>query len=264
MTMPPLNTRTGGQILIDQLVAQGVERVFCVPGESYLAALDALHDSAIDVMICRAGGRRRDDGGGLGQADRPARHLLRHPRPRRHQRQPRRAYRRAGFDADDPVHRPGRRAACASARRSRRSTTRPCSARWRNGSSRSTTPTAFPELVARAFRVAMQGRPGPVVIALPEDMLTEMAAVADAPRVEPAETWPGHADMSRSATCCARPKRPFVILGGSGWTERRRERSRASPSASTCRSRPRSAAPCCFRPIIRNYAGDLGIGPSPS
>jgi len=50
------NTRTGGQILIDQLVAQGVERVTCVPGESYLAALDALHDSPIDVMICRAEG----------------------------------------------------------------------------------------------------------------------------------------------------------------------------------------------------------------
>ena len=43
------NTRTGGQILVDQLVAQGVERVFCVPGESYLAVLDALHDAAIDV-----------------------------------------------------------------------------------------------------------------------------------------------------------------------------------------------------------------------
>ena len=50
------NTRTGGQILIDQLVAQGVERVTCVPGESYLAALDALHDSPIDVVICRAEG----------------------------------------------------------------------------------------------------------------------------------------------------------------------------------------------------------------
>ena len=47
------NTRTGGQILIDQLVAQGVERVTCVPGESYLAVLDALHDSPIDVMVCR-------------------------------------------------------------------------------------------------------------------------------------------------------------------------------------------------------------------
>jgi acetolactate synthase-1/2/3 large subunit len=56
MTKPPLNSRTGGQILIDQLVLQGVERVTCVPGESYLAVLDALHDSPIDVVICRAEG----------------------------------------------------------------------------------------------------------------------------------------------------------------------------------------------------------------
>ncbi len=45
--------RTGGQILVDQLVAQGVDRVYCVPGESYLAALDALYDSGVEVTICR-------------------------------------------------------------------------------------------------------------------------------------------------------------------------------------------------------------------
>jgi acetolactate synthase-1/2/3 large subunit len=45
--------RSGGQILIDQLVVQGVGHVYCVPGESYLAALDALHDSAIEVVVCR-------------------------------------------------------------------------------------------------------------------------------------------------------------------------------------------------------------------
>jgi len=46
-------TRTGGQILVDQLVAQGVSRIYCVPGESYLAALDAMHDAAIEVTVCR-------------------------------------------------------------------------------------------------------------------------------------------------------------------------------------------------------------------
>lgn len=48
--------RTGGQILVDQLIAQGVKRATCVPGESYLAVLDALHDASIDVMVCRAEG----------------------------------------------------------------------------------------------------------------------------------------------------------------------------------------------------------------
>src|ERR1700726_708038 len=56
MTKNERNSRSGGQILIDQLIAQGVERVTCVPGESYLAALDALHDSGIDVVVCRAEG----------------------------------------------------------------------------------------------------------------------------------------------------------------------------------------------------------------
>jgi acetolactate synthase I/II/III large subunit len=51
-----LSPRTGGEILVDQLITQGVERVFCVPGESYLAALDALYDRKIDVIACRAEG----------------------------------------------------------------------------------------------------------------------------------------------------------------------------------------------------------------
>ena len=55
--------RTGGQILVDQLIAQGVERLTCVPGESYLAVLDALHDASIDVLVCR------NEGGAAMMAD---------------------------------------------------------------------------------------------------------------------------------------------------------------------------------------------------
>src|SRR3954452_4995688 len=51
--MSALERRTGGRLLVDQLIAQGVERLTCVPGESYLAVLDALHDAAIDVLVCR-------------------------------------------------------------------------------------------------------------------------------------------------------------------------------------------------------------------
>ena len=57
-------SRTGGEMLVDQLVAHGVEHVFCVPGESYLAALDAFHDRADHAHRLPPGGRRRDDGGG--------------------------------------------------------------------------------------------------------------------------------------------------------------------------------------------------------
>src|SRR5919205_4656262 len=51
-----VRARTGGQILIDQLIVHGVDHLFCVPGESYLAALDAMHDAAINVTVCRAEG----------------------------------------------------------------------------------------------------------------------------------------------------------------------------------------------------------------
>ena len=101
-------SRTGGRILVDQLVAQGVERVYCVPGESYLAALDALYDAKIAVTVCRqetgAAIMALTDGRLTG---RPG-DLLRHPRARRDQRRPWRPYRRARFGAARPVRRPGR------------------------------------------------------------------------------------------------------------------------------------------------------------
>ena len=53
---PAIQARTGGQILVDQLIAQGVDHLFCVPGESYLAVLDALHDAAVNVTVCRQEG----------------------------------------------------------------------------------------------------------------------------------------------------------------------------------------------------------------
>ena len=54
--LAPQEGRTGGQLIVDALVANGVKRVACVPGESYLAVLDALHDTDIDVLVCRQEG----------------------------------------------------------------------------------------------------------------------------------------------------------------------------------------------------------------
>ena len=78
----------------------------------------------------------------------------------------------------------------------------------------------IPEVVQRAFHIAMQGRPGPVAIALPEDMLTEMAAVADAPRAEPVPIWPGLTQMAELQKMLWAAERPIAILGGGGWTKR--------------------------------------------
>ncbi len=124
-------------------------------------------------------------------------------------------------------------------------------------------PSRIPELVSRAFYTATSGRPGPVVIALPEDMLTERVAVPDAPAFEPVETWPGQADMARLQTLLAVAKAPVVLAGGSRWNEaawsslhRFAERF-AIPVATTFR---RSHL---FDALHPSYAGDLGIGPNP-
>ncbi len=109
----------------------------------------------------------------------------------------------------------------------------------------------------------MQGRPGPVVIALPENMLTETAAVADAPRVEPAASWPAPADLDRLGAMLAGARAPIVILGGSGWT--------AEATQAIARFAERFDLPVAtsFRRASlidadhSHYAGDLGIGPSP-
>ena len=210
------------------------------------------------------GGRRRDDGGGRRKADRPAGHLLRDARARSDQRHRRAPYRAPGLDADDPVRRPGRARRCASAKLSRSSTTARSSARSPNGSPRSTIRRAFPELVSRAFHIATSGRPGPVVIALPEDMLTEGVAVADAPPYEPVETHPALAADGGAAEAAlggrAADRRSSAERAG---REAAGSASRGSPSASTFRSRARSGARCCSTALHPCYAGDVGLGVNP-
>ncbi len=113
-------------------------------------------------------------------------------------------------------------------------------------------PARFPEIVSRAFHVATSGRPGPVVIALPEDVLTDMAAVADAPRYKPIETAPSSQQMAELHQLIESARNPIVLLGGSRWSAelgagfrplRGGFRSFQSPA--------RTDARCSFRPITR-------------
>ena len=103
-----MTTRTGGQILVDQMLIQGVERLACVPGESYLAVLDALHDASIDVLVCR------NEGGAAMMAEAYGK-LTGKPGICFVTRGPGATNASHGvhiaaqdFDSDDPVHRPGR------------------------------------------------------------------------------------------------------------------------------------------------------------
>ena len=124
-------------------------------------------------------------------------------------------------------------------------------------------PARIPELVSRAFYTATNGRPGPVVVALPEDMLEERVAVADAPAFEPIETSPGAAEIDRMRQLLADAERPIVIAGGSRWSE--------AASAALMRFAERFDIPVAtsfrrthvFDPLHPSYAGDLGSGPNP-
>ena len=256
------NNRTGARILVDQLVAQGVRHVFCVPGESYLSVLDAFYDADIEVTVCR------QEAGAVMMADASARltgrpgivFVTRGPGATNaspgvhiaeHDSSPvilfigqvqRDALERGAFQEMDY------RAVYGSF------------AKWVveiHDAAR------IPEYVSRAFHTAMQGRPGPVVIALPEDMQNDRAGVADALRVEPAVTWPGQTQMAELQKLIWAAERPLVILGGSGWS--------AAARASVQRFAERFDLPvaCSFRRLALfdgdhpNFAGELALGMNP-
>ncbi len=255
-------TRTGGQILVDQLKIQGVERITCVPGESYLAALDAMYDADIDVLICR------HEGGAAIMAEAYGK-LTNRPGVCFVTRGPGAANAAHGVhiaqhDGTPMILFVGQVERAMLGRGAFQELDYEKSfagiAKW---AVEIREPARIPEIVARAFRVALQGRPGPVVISLPEDILTEMADVADAPLVVPAlpEMSMTHfkvfEDMLRAA------ERPIFILGGSCWSD---EGCQAIADVAQTWRVPvvtefRRAG--LFPATHPCYAGDLGFGPNP-
>src|SRR3712207_3969150 len=186
MTAP---SRTGGQILVDQLTLHGVDHIFCVPGESYLAALDALHDASIAITVCR------QEGGAAMMAEAYGK-LTGRPGICFVTRGP------GATNASHGVHIAAQDSTpmilfigqVARDMREREAFQEVDYKQFFGSMAKWVVEVddaaRFPELIARAFRVAMQGRPGPVVVSLPEDMLLDEVEVGDAPRVEPTDTWP--------------------------------------------------------------------------
>ena len=254
--------RRGGQVLVDQLLAQGVERLTCVPGESYLAVLDALHDGGIDVLTCR------NEGGAAMMAEAYGK-LTGRPGICFVTRGP------GATNASHGVHIAAQDSTpmilfigqVARDMREREAFQEVDYKLFFAGMAKWVVEVdnaaRFPELIARAFRVAMQGRPGPVVVSLPEDMLLDEVEVGDAPRVEPAEIWPAPAQMAELQRLLEEAHRPLAILGGSRWTETARAELAAwserwaLPVATSFRRAP------LFPADHPTYAGDLGIGPNP-
>ena len=255
-------TRSGGEILIDQLAIHGVRHVFCVPGESYLAALDAFHGSDIALTVCRHESAAAMAAEAIGKVTgRPGICFV--------TRGPGATNASAGIhiarqDSSPLIVFVGQVGRSMREREAFQELDYRAVfgsiAKW---AVEIDDPARIPELVSRAFHTACSGRPGPVVIALPEDMLVERAVVPDAAAFEPVEIWPGATDMSRLQKLLWAAKRPIALIGGSRWSE--------AACAALARFAERFALPVAttfrrghlFDALHPCYAGDLGIAPDP-
>ncbi|MEC3861211.1 thiamine pyrophosphate-binding protein [Mesobacterium sp. TK19101] len=220
MTHGAAKPRTGGQVLVDQLLIHGADTGFCVPGESYLEVLDALHDVPDRFTLINA----RHEAGAANMAEAYGK-LTGRPGIALVTRGPGACHAAIGVHIAQQDSTP---MILLVGQISRDMTDREAFqevdyramfgtvAKW---ATQIDDARRIPEYMARAFRVATSGRPGPVVIALPEDMLTEVVEVADAPRYTPAqaELWPGAVEAIRDAFFAA--DRPMVVVGGSGWDD---------------------------------------------
>jgi acetolactate synthase-1/2/3 large subunit len=209
-------TRSGARILVDQLVVHGADTAFCVPGESYLAVLDALLDAPIRLVVARheAGAANMADAYGK-LTGRPGICLVtRAPGATHAATGVYTAYQDSTpfilFVGQVPRGHRGREA-FQELDYSRLFAE---VAKW---VVEVESAGAFPDIAAQAFRTATSGRPGPVVVALPEDVLVEEADVRDAPRYEAERPAPTTAELERVHALLARAERPFVVVGGGGW-----------------------------------------------
>lgn len=264
-------SQTGGQILVDQLKIHGVGHVFCVPGESFLAVLDALYDApSIEVTVCR------QEGGAAMMAEA---HGKLTGRP----------------GICFVTRAPGATNASAGVHIARQDSTPMIlfvgqverDAREREAFQELDYRAVFgnlakwvteidqvgrlPELISRAFHVATSGRPGPVVIALPEDMLTEVLALAHAEACtgrpvlpyQVIETDPGTTAMLELQKRLEAAQRPLMILGGSRWS------ATAVEHITLFAEHYQLPVACSFRRQMlfsaehACYAGDFGFGANP-
>lgn len=254
--------RTGGQILVDQIALHGSKQIYCVPGESYLAALDAMHDAQIGVTVCR------QEGGAAMMAEAYGK-LTGQPGICFVTRGPGATNASAGLHIARQDSTPMILFVGQIGREMReREAFQELDYRAVFGTiakwvTEIDDPARIPELVSRAFHVATSGRPGPVVIALPEDMLTEAAVTVDAPAYRPIETHPGPAQMVELQKLLAAAKRPVAILGGGRWDQQAVSRFTRFAERFQLPVHTSFRRQMLFDTLHDCYAGDLGIGPNP-
>ena len=259
-----MTTKTGGRLLVDALLEQGCDRIFTVPGESFLAVLDALHDTpAIDLVTCRQEGgvtfMACADGTLTGRPG--VAFVTRGPgatnaaigvHVARQDSQPmilfigdvdrgtrdREAFQEVDFQAMfAPL------------------------AKW---AARIDDATRIPEYVARAYATAMSGRPGPVVLALPEDMLCDLVEGRPRPRIERPSQDVRIEDVMAAQDLIEKAQRPVAIIGGAHWNAEavalaeQWGEAAGIPLVAAFRRQDAVSATC---PV---YAGNLGYGPNPA
>lgn len=255
--------RHGGQILIDQLKIQGVDRVFCIPGESYLPALDGLYESGIQTIV----GRQE---GGVAMMAEASGKLTGRPGIAFVTRGPGASNASAGIhiafqDSTPMILFVGQ---VDSSHRDRE-------AFQEVDYKKMFSPLAkwvaeidnierLPEYISRAFNIALSGRPGPVVLSLPEDTLFAKADIPDAPKVNPSKQMVSEEDVNEVIDKLKLAKNPFIIVGGSGWSFEAAEnlgkfaKSMGIPVGTSfrCQDYLDNRHP--------NYVGDVGIGINPA
>ena len=259
------NFRTGGQIIVDQLRIHGVDTIFCVPGESYLATLDALFDVSdeIRLIVCR------QEGGAAYMAEAYGK-LTGRPGICFVTRGPGATNASLGIHT---AHQDNSPVILLIGQVSRKMMGReafqevdfrqmyaPLS-KWVD---QIDDPERIPEIMSRAFHVATSGRPGPVVLALPEDMQREKAAAEDADKYTPTNSAPTIKNVDLLKKLLEAAKKPFVIVGGSGWSQ---EACKNFAKFAKNFELPVGAAfrrQDLFDNDLPNYAGDIGLGINPS
>lgn len=257
--------RTGGQVLVDQLLIHGADTAYCVPGESYLEVLDALHDVKDRFTLINA----RHEAGAANMAETYGK-LTGTPGICMVTRGPGACHAAIGVhiaqqDSTPMILLVGQIARDTTDREAfqeidYRAMFGPV-AKW---ATQIDDARRIPEYMARAFRVATSGRPGPVVVSLPEDMLTDVVAVADARPYTATHAELSTASLDALKAEISSAERPMLMLGGSGWSD-------ASAAAITRFAETNSIpVACSFRrqDIIDNlssvFAGDFGTSTAPT
>ena len=265
---PAQPARMAGHALVEALVAQGIDTCFGVPGESYLAVLDGFHEHREHIRFIAC----RQEGGASFMAEAQGK-LSGRPGVCFVTRGP------GATNASIGVHTAFQDSTplvlfIGQVARDQRDREAFQELDYRQMFSPGTLGLAkwvaevdsadrLPEYVARAFRTAMQGRPGPVVLALPEDMLTTPTAAPVLPRVEPVHAWPAPGGLRDLRAMLMAAQRPVLIAGGSGWNA---EAAAALQRFSENWQLP-TACGWRFQDTFDNrhrlYIGDVGIGINP-